>query len=210
MAELAVVLHGKLGSWKSAASETRPNSTLAGVADRDRAIAERRSFAHFVHDSLWRRVVLANRAAGHRVRVVIHMWNPELESTVNHLFSPAASMYEPSLPKLDKVLSQHLSLKRALGLLLSLPGPAAEVVFATRPDLLVFDDIIVPLQRDALDLWLPYNCVPLRLRLPPPLNKAHSVAMKAACGGGHNEGKASGQRLQPPQLSRIYPPSLKC
>ena len=208
---LVLLLHGKLGTWKTAASETKANVTASGRKNRRQALMESRSFARFAHDSLWRHVVLANRADGCHVRVVIHLWNPELAQTLNPLFQPAASTYEAAKPNLNKVQSQHLSLKRALSLLVALPGPPADLILASRPDVLLFDDLLVRHRKlTPAALWLPYHCVPLRLRLPPPLAAAHSRAMTASCSGGlHERGAASGERLQPPQLSRISPESRR-
>lgn len=210
MPQLAVVVHGKLGSWKTAASETKPNQTGLGFDDHRQAIEELRSFAHFTHDSLWQRIILPNRAHGYHVRVIIHLWNPELEDTMNQLFKPADSKFEPAQPRLNKVQSQHLSLKRALEMLSRLPGPTVDRVLATRPDLLVFNDLVVPSMHGAPDLWLPYHCVPFRLRLAPTLHKAHVQAMRAACSRSYRSGSPTGMRLQPPYLSRISPASHRC
>ena len=216
----ALVLHGRLGSWKRSASELKPDMTATGRRDREHALSERRSFAHFTHDSLWRHFVLANRMRGVDVRVAIHLWEPELADTFKHLFRPDASQFEAALPQLSKVESQHLSLKRALALLSALSAPPVEHVFVTRPDLLLFDDLLLslpppagisPRSRNASAgvLWLPHHCVPLRLRLSSALNRAHSRAMSAACSGSDRPGAPQGERVQPPQFSRISPPSIR-
>ena len=108
--QLAVLIHGKLGGWKTAASEMKNNTGL-GTRSRRQAIVETRSFARFAHDSIWRHIVLANRAQGWAVRVVIHLWNPELSQVMDQMFRPVASSYEAPLPRLNKVSRRALNLR---------------------------------------------------------------------------------------------------
>ena len=56
-------------------------------------------------------VVEANQRAGTEVGIYVHSWSPEAGTLLDALLSPNASSHEP-WPLLDKVRSQHLSLKR--------------------------------------------------------------------------------------------------
>ena len=222
----ALCLHGKLGGWKLAASELRPRQSRAaggtgtgkqqtgdvwpsqacsGCGRRHNASAdaasvrtELRAFARFTHTSLWRHVVQANRAAGHRVLVVLHSWSPEVGADLDALYKPDASKHEPVIPELDKVGSQHLSIKRSLAMLFALPGAPPERVMVARLDLLLYQDM--PLQHTlSAPLWLPHSCVSsVHLHLAQADAAADETLIRSACGGS-----VGGRRVQPPQLSRF-------
>jgi hypothetical protein len=214
-----LVLHGKLGGWKIAASDLRPRprggwpgqacsrcgrrGENASTADAQ-VHAEARAFARFTHSSLWKHVVLPNRATGARVAVVIHSWNPEFGADLDALYKPDASRHEPALPELDKVASQHLSIKRSMAMLDALPGPPPARVMVTRLDLLLFTDLL--LQRTlGAPLWLPHSCVSsVHLHLPQEEARADEALVRRVCGG-----KTGGRRVQPPQLSRFSPAQLR-
>jgi hypothetical protein len=152
MIRIALVLHGKLGSWLVAASELRSlfrvdgsNASSGDDGKRYRSASSStkalRAFAGFTHSTLWRHVVLANREAGATVRVVIHSWSPEVGDVLDSLYKPAASAHEPPHPHLDKVASQHLSMSRALALLDGLQGPQDDLIMVSRLDLLLFTHV---------------------------------------------------------------------
>ena len=158
-----LVLYGKLGGWKIAASDLVrgkrggwPGQACSrcgrrgtnSSVDTAQVLAETRAFARFTHSSLWKHVVRPNRAAGARVVVVVHTWNPEVGADLDGLYTPDASKHEQANPSLDKLASQHLSIQRAIGMLDALPGPVPERVMVTRLDLLLFTD--VPLRQVSI------------------------------------------------------------
>ena len=112
---VALALHGRLAGWQPtwAAYQTKPgrgsnwdiepHSTLGG-------------FARFVHSTIWERIVVANRRAGLQLDVYIHSWNPEIGPLLDRLYRPNRSRHDPIRIGLDKVASQHLSIKRVLEL----------------------------------------------------------------------------------------------
>lgn len=213
-----LVLYGKLGGWKIAASDLNQRvrggwpgqacsrcgrrGTNASV-DTAQVLSETRAFARFTHSSLWKHVVRPNRAAGAKVVVVVHTWNPELGADLDELYTPDASKHEPANPSLDKLASQHLSIQRAIGMLDALPGPAPARVMVARLDLLLFTDVLLR-QTLGAPLWLPHSCVSsVHLHLPDEEARAEEQRMRLACGG-----KLGGRRVQPPQLTR-FTASLK-
>lgn len=149
---LALVLHGRLGSWLVSATELPgAQRNLSTYRDRQQAkaaakyeltsrLAAVRAFAGFTHSSLWRHVVLANRRKGAIVRVVIHSWSPEAGDVLDSLYEPAASRHDPP-PNVDKVTSQHLSMARALALLDGLGGASNDLIMVARLDLLLYRDV---------------------------------------------------------------------
>ena len=208
-----LVLYGKLGGWKIAASDLNQRArggwpgqacsrcgrrgTNASV-DTAQVLAETRAFARFTHSSLWNHVVRPNRAAGARVVVVVHTWNPELGADLDGLYTPDASRHEPANPSLDKLASQHLSIQRAIGMLDALPGPAPARVMVARLDLLLFTD--VPLRQTlGAPLWLPHSCVSsVHLHLPDDEARAEEQRVRLACGG-----KLGGRRVQRRGAARL-------
>lgn len=228
---LALVLHGRLGSWLLAASEldgtlrrdaqkgtTGKRITGSNASAPYRAAsssnAALRAFAGFTHSTIWQRAVVANRQAGATVRVVIHSWSPEVGDVLDSLYHPAASVHEPPQPALDKVASQHLSIRKALALLTRLDGPPDDLIMVARIDLLLFSD--VPLARLATDLrsrhgrlhrssppsdgvhppprsaplssrdvlYLPHTCVPSRMRMSDATWASESRVLRRTCSGG--------------------------
>ena len=146
---LALVLHGRLGSWVSSATDL-PRAQALNVTASSRQLrsakqsserAALRAFAGFTHSSLWRHVVEANRAKGARVRVAVHSWSPEAGDLLDQLYRPVASAHEAPLPNADKVVSQHVSMGRALTLLANAGGPADDLIMVARLDLLLFTDV---------------------------------------------------------------------
>ena len=208
-----LVLYGKLGGWKIAASELnqRPRGGWPGQAcsqcgrrgrnasiDTAQVLAETRAFARFTHSSLWNHVVRPNRAAGEKVVVVVHTWNPELGADLDGLYKPDASKHEPANPSLDKLASQHLSIQRAIGMLDALPGPPPARVMVARLDLLLFTDVQLR-QTMGAPLWLPHSCVSsVHLHLSNEEARAEEARVRRACGG-----EVGGRRVQPPQLTRF-------
>ena len=149
---LALVLHGRIGSWLVSATELpgaqrnlstyrQPREAKAAAKyEQTSRLAALRAFAGFTHSSLWRHVVLANRRKGANVRVVIHSWSPEAGDVLDTLYKPAASQHDPP-PSTDKVTSQHLSLARALALLDGLGGASDDLIMVARLDLLLYRDV---------------------------------------------------------------------
>ena len=247
---VALVLHGRLGSWLHAASDlpgqrrVEANGRVSN-ATADDELAERRryrsassshaairAFARFTHSSLWRHVVEANRRAGARVRVVVHSWSPEVGDVLDALYKPAASLHEPVIPTLNKVVSQHLSMQRALKLLDGLREPPDDLIMVARLDLLLFTDVplasLAATQRarrgdanggrallaapsSADVLYLPHTCVPSRLRLPAWQWAHESTVLQRTCSGSTDGRVPKGRRMVPSQLSRYagqQPPKL--
>ena len=94
--------------------------------------------------------------------VYLHSWNPEASNLLDRLYSPAASLHEHPIGTLDKVASQHLSLKRCLALLAA-AAATPDLVMVARYDLIFYSDLLVkpllapPKAADAL--WLPQQCM---------------------------------------------------
>ena len=229
LASCALVLHGRLGSWFAAASELSGAQAAGGKPAALSSPAALRAFAAFTHSSLWRHVVQPARTHGMAVRVVIHSWSPEVGSTLDALYHPAASVHEPPVAHLDKVTSQHRSMHRALNLLEGLGGPPDALVMVARLDLLLFSDVplaalaaslapaamspaatstasLPPATTAALSetdaLFLPHTCVPSRMRLPREQADAEARMLRRTCSGGDGSKGSAGRRMLPTQLSR--------
>ena len=146
---VALALHGRLAGWQptwaiekfvrrpgqsrsqglgSASWDIEPDSTLRG-------------FARFVHSSIWERIVVANRRAGLEIDVFLHSWNPEIGPLLDELYQPKRSRHEKTRPGLQKVSSQHLSLKTALQLLGE--DGAHELVLVMRHDVIWYEDFVL-------------------------------------------------------------------
>ena len=161
---VALALHGRLAGWQPtwAAYQTKPgrgsnwdiepHSTLGG-------------FARFVHSTIWERIVVANRRAGLQLDVYIHSWNPEIGPLLDRLYRPNRSRHDPIRIGLDKVASQHLSIKRVLELC------ADEVhahVLVMRQDVIWYEDFVLT-NLSSAPLWLPHWC--LSAQLTPQLGQ---------------------------------------
>ena len=97
--------------WKQAPKsmeqiDLTPHSTLAG-------------FAAFGRASLWRHIVEPNKAAGILMDFFLHSWHSEIGSQLDAMYQPVASLHEGLRKELNSVKSQHLSLKKSLGLAIS-------------------------------------------------------------------------------------------
>ena len=228
--QLALLLHGKLGSWFASSSEIAGAQRAGGTPALLSSTTAIRAFAAFTHASFDRHVVQPAARSGASLRVVIHSWSPEVGPTLDALYRPAASAHEPALAELKKVASQHLSMRRAHDLLSKLAGPPAALVMVARLDLLLFRD--VPLAAMAVlaggatttsssterlqpttpssmaggVLYLPHMCLPSWLRLPRALADAEAQVLKRTCSGEaawrrRQVGIATGRRMLPAQLS---------
>ena len=222
MPDLSLVLHGRLGSWLVSATELPgAQRNLSSYRDRHAAkaalkyeqssrLAAIRAFAAFTHRSLWEHVVLPNRRAGARVRVVMHSWSPEAGDVLDALYEPAASRHEPP-PAIDKVSSQHTSMARACASA-GLRGTPDDLVMVARLDLLLYRDVpLAELARTRSSsappkdiatteasvaaaataavgpgdaIYLPHSCVPSRMRLPPGQGEAETRVLRRTCSGG--------------------------
>ena len=250
MPDLSLVLHGRLGSWLVSATELPgAQRNLSSYRDRHAAkaalkyeqssrLAAIRAFAAFTHRSLWEHVVLPNRRAGARVRVVMHSWSPEAGDVLDALYEPAASRHEPP-PAIDKVSSQHTSMARALALLAGLRGTPDDLVMVARLDLLLYRDVpLAELARTRSSsappkviatteasvaaaataavgpgdaIYLPHTCVPSRMRLPPGQGEAETRVLRRTCSGGSGKerGVPTGRRMLPTQLTRYDPGAVR-
>ena len=161
---VALALHGRLAGWQPtwAVDRTRPgrgsnwdiepHSTLGG-------------FARFVHSTIWERIVVANRRAGLQLDVYIHSWNPEIGPLLDRLYRPNRSRHDPIRIGLDKVASQHLSIKRVLELC---AGEVHEHVLVMRQDVIWYEDFVLT-NLSSAPLWLPHWC--LTAQLTPQLGQ---------------------------------------
>ena len=181
MTRVALLLHGKLGGWTASASVSSRQHANCGVgAAYNRTV---RSMAEFAHASIWQHVVLANRAAGLRLDVYMHSWNPEAADLLDKLYSPVASSHEPPLPDLDSLHSQHVSLKRGIALIdeASSLRPRAQprLVVVARFDLIFFVDLQLSnlLLTGGPGLWLPRYCL-----AAVSLSREESLPLQQACG----------------------------
>ena len=109
MVSVALVLHGRIGSWLVSATELPgAQRNLSSYRDAREAkaaakfeltsrLAAVRAFAAFTHSSLWQHVVVANRNAGASVRVVIHSWSPEVGDVLDGVLVQAQLPQVPVL-----------------------------------------------------------------------------------------------------------------
>ena len=176
---VALCLHGMLGTWDAASSQL-PNASSTSWRQQQ--------FARFTHASIWQHVVRANREAGRSLDVYLHSWNPGLGPLLDELYQPRASLHEPVRTQLDKVGSQHLSLKRVLALVPrgiegGYSGDADDgglLIMVSRYDVLFFNDVLLDVASLApigASLWLPRACEPLHGSAA-----RHSATINAACG----------------------------
>lgn len=231
---VALLLHGRLGSWFASGTELPGAQRAGGKPAMLSSVAALRAFAAFTHDSFDRHIVQPAARAGTPLRIVLHSWSPEVGETLDALYRPAASAHEPPRADLDKVASQHLSMHRAYEMLSALRGSPPALVMVARLDLLLFTD--VPLaalatttttaggtavlaragdgaaSADAAHggvLYLPHTCVPSRLRLPAELAASESHVLKRTCSGAAAYAArahlATGRRVLPTQLTRYQP-----
>ena len=165
---IALCLHGRISSWVGTkAHETR----------KEWLNASRRSLARLAADSIQRHIIKPSWHSGAPIGVFIHSWNPELASFLDGLYHPMQSQHDPINPQLRSVMSQHLSMKRCLGLV----PESVRLIMVSRLDLLFFADVPLPALADAARrgpaLWLPHVC---QHDLDVP--KAEQSAMFAECG----------------------------
>ena len=182
---VALALHGRLAGWQPTwvtdpmnrsrvyraallgqvephPWDVEPHSTLGG-------------FAQFVHSTIWDRIVVANRRAGFQLDVYMHSWNPELGPLLDRLYQPKRSRHEPIRLGLQKVASQHLSLKTVLELC---AGEVHEHVLVMRHDVIWYEDFVLA-NLSSAPLWLPHWCLTPRLTA---LNTAQLVqTLRPAC-----------------------------
>ena len=167
---VALVLHGKIGLWTLRSSDVpagdlrscggsfcKPNPLQANAMVAPPKTPVRASnvslwqlerwphslrigFARFASRSILRHVVDPNRARGVRVDVFLHSWHPEIGRDLDALYAPAASQHDP-VQRLNRVASQHLSMKRGLALASTHPHPH-DLVMVARYDLLFFSDLL--------------------------------------------------------------------
>jgi hypothetical protein len=156
-ADIALVLHGRVPSW-------RGRDLTENSADTTLLNASRRSLARFAAGNLRRRVLMPNRG----LDVYVHSWNPELGAVWDAL-RPARVWHQPIIRGLSALRSQHLSLKRVL----SLVPDSIRLMLVSRLDVLLFTDVLLrPLLHDEAvaagheALWLPRT---LLLRTGPAL-----------------------------------------
>lgn len=163
---VALVLHGKIGLWTLRSSDVpagalrsmrypNPLQANAMVAPPKTPVRAsnislwqlerwphslRIGFARFASRSILRHVVDPNRARGVRVDVFLHSWHPEIGRDLDAMYAPAASQHDP-VQRLNRVASQHLSMKRGLALASMHPHPH-DLVMVARYDLLFFSDLL--------------------------------------------------------------------
>ena len=164
MPRLALVLHGRLGTWSAASSLLQSRTHCTG--EKHHYNESLSSFATFAAESLHERVVQPTIRAGVAVSIYLHSWNPEAGALLDQLYTRAAvhttSLHEPPDTSLWKAASQHLSLRRALQLV-SATQHAFSYILISRFDVLFYTDLVLPpLPRDGTQaLWLPQQCMPL-------------------------------------------------
>ena len=154
-ASLALCLHGKVSGAASASHiEKHPECRSDARYMYNRSLEAHTRLAHQSHQ---RYIIEANRAAGVEVGVYMHSWTPEAAALLDELYTPSASRHEPALDHLDKVASQHLSLKRCVALV----PRRFSLVLVSRFDV-VFLSPVLGRQLPGLDgvvrLWLPQAC----------------------------------------------------
>ena len=218
---VALVMHGKVGVWSASASMLQewaeqgkdagqntaevntPKGRWRRMSKEQRAEAGRsydlwpdsslQGFIRFAHASIWRHVVMANRAAGVDMQIFLHSWHPSLRQLLDELYAPEASMHEAAVPLslLYKVRSQHLSMSRGLALCehaARASNRQFDLVMVARYDLLFLSDFLLAnLTRTAVPtLWLPHWC-----KSPYGLSERDGIELTGAC-GFRNPAGASG------------------
>ena len=153
---LAVCLHGKIGTWRRSATELHNDRH---ASSRTRGVAEVISLAAVAAVSIAERVVEPNKRAGLDVAIYLHSWSPEVKDALEARLTPAASLYEDPVHK-DKVLSQHLSIKRVLNLMdTNRPPPRAyDLVLVSRLDIYFYSDLALHALPRTTSAWLPEFC----------------------------------------------------
>lgn len=209
---VALVMHGKVGIWSASASmlqewaekgndvrqQTAEINTPKGrwrrMTREQRAEAGRsydlwpesslQGFIRFAHASIWRHVVMANRAAGVDLQIFLHSWHPSLRQLLDELYAPEASMHEAAVPLslLGKVQSQHLSMSRGLALCehaARASNRPFDLIMVARYDLMFLSDFLLAnLTRTSVPtLWLPHWC-----KSPFGLSEREAIDLIGACG----------------------------
>lgn len=172
---LAVCLHGKLGTWHRSASELHADRHASSQARGADGVA---SVAAVAAESFATHVIEPNQRRGLAVDVFIHSWSTEAGRTLDARLTPAASIYEPPIHR-DKVLSQHLSIKRVLSLLGN-HSRSFDLAFVSRIDIHFYAE----LRLDGLghqSVWLPRYCQQ-RLHGLGVDEPSVSAAAKRSCG----------------------------
>lgn len=201
--DLAICLHGRLGTFSAAANKLQANPKCASTAENYGRSVE--GLARFAASSFQERVIDANRRAGRQVSVYLHSWNPEVGKLLDGLYLPRASLHEPPI-RLDKVSSQHLSMKRVLQLL---GKHTPELLLVSRYDLIFYADL--PLDRTLLsaELWFPQACITIA-------ESMRMNATRALCGfrpgitphSARSRFVGRGALMGAPTIARVYPGNL--
>ena len=195
MPRLAVCLHGKAAGGASPTHLER--FPFCKTDPRHQYNQSLEAHVRLAHQSVWKYVVEANRAARNvEVEVFLHSWTPEAAALLDELYQPSASQHEPALRGIDKVRSQHLSLKRCVALV----PRRFDLVLASRYDLVFVTPLLIHqltgwrdgasavslhgsssgsgrAARSMPKLWLPHNCQALF-----GVNATVARATQAACG----------------------------
>lgn len=159
---IALALHGKLGTWLRSASELHIDRA---ASSRTRGADGVASVAVTAAGSFTQHLIQPNRRRGLRLEVFVHSWSTEAAHALDTRLKPAASLYEELIHE-DKVLSQHLSIKRVLSLVRnhslaaassSFSSSSFDLVFVSRIDLFFYSDLLLDgLSADTV--WLPQYC----------------------------------------------------
>ena len=194
---LALCLHGKVSSAASASHlESRPECKSDPLFMYNRSLDAHTRLAHQSHQ---RYIISVNQAAGVEVGVFLHSWTPEAAPLLEELYKPSAARHEPPLAELDKVQSQHLSLKRCVALV---PRRFA-LVLVSRYDM-VFLSPVLSRQLPGLGggggdggaapprLWLPQACQTVH-----GTSAAVVEAARGACGCAEVSAAPGGKRRSP-------------
>ena len=205
MPGLALCLHGKVsGSASATHLERTPACKHDPRFHYNRSLAAHIRLAHW---GMLNHIIEPNRAKGVEVGVFMHSWTPEARLLLDELYLPSASVHEDALPHLDKVRSQHLSLRRCIALIPYRFGH----VLVSRFDVVFLTPVLVnelAAQSGLLrsgrrpTVWLPHTCQALLVANATVMDRIRTTC---GCGDGrcarHRE-VGRGQLVTAPYTTR--------
>jgi hypothetical protein len=147
---VALLLHGKLGTWTASSEFSRAGSTPD-------------TLVRLAHSSLHEFVLAPSARRGVICDLFVHSWNPEVGPLLDELYRPLRSAHEaphPTNVSFTKVHSQMLSLRSALRWKRQVEradGFEYGLVLMLRSDL-VFRAPLEPGMLDSSRVWLLHEC----------------------------------------------------
>lgn len=176
---VAVLLHGKVGSLRSPASDVgfdAGDPLVVRIASR--------SFLH--------RVLAPNPTVS--VDLFVHAWNPSLGSLINTSYRPIWSLFEAEPKGVSKVVSAGLSMSKTIRAKQEWEtrmGRSYDMVLVARLDLVWFRALRWH-NLPRAQLWLPGQCCPPDVdKIQEALERAYDEMRDACMVGGEGHGMVS-------------------